>query len=74
MKKLIDLNLRSDKMANCLFEPYTNSVMTHWRHIYATFSPLYMATICAYPPYQHAFPNWKWAVSCCENYPYIDLP
>ena len=50
-------NRRSGERANCLFETYNNSVMPHGRHIYATSDDMDMATICAYPPSQHALPH-----------------
>ena len=29
--------------------------------------------MCAYPSSQHALPHWKCVLSCCENFPCIDL-
>ena len=33
-----------------------------------------MATMCAYPPYQHEWTHWKCVLRCCSNCPHIDLP
>ena len=32
-----------------------------------------MATICTYPPPQHALPQWKCLLHCCSQCPRIDL-
>ena len=32
------------------------------------------ATMCAYPPHQHALPHWKCVLRCCSNLTNIDLP
>ena len=48
--------------------------MSYWRHIYATAADIYVATMCAYPPYQHALPHWKCVLPCCCNCLCIDLP
>ena len=31
-----------------------------------------MATMCIYPPYQHALPHWKCVLRYCANYLHID--
>ena len=48
--------------------------MPHGRNIYATEYDISMATICAYPPSQHALTHWKCVLHCCANFPYIDIP
>ena len=35
---------------------------------------MYTATMCAYPPSQHAVPHWKFVLCCCKNFRQIDLP
>ena len=45
-----------------------------WAHIYATAADMAMATMCAYPPSQHAFPHWKFVLSGCADCLCIDLP
>ena len=67
-------NIRSGENYNRLFETYKNYVVSYGCHIYATTYDMYMATICAYPPSQHAFPQWKCVFCCCLNFPCIDLP
>ena len=47
--------------------------MAHVCHIYATKSDMNVATICAYPPSQHALPHWKCVLHCCYNLPPIHL-
>ena len=32
------------------------------------------ATMCTYPPSQHALPHWKCVFHCFEQCPYIDIP
>ena len=66
-------NRRSSEKANRLFEIYKNSVIPHGIHIYATAADMAMDKMCAYPPPQHAFPHWKCVLSCCSNFPRIDL-
>ena len=61
-------------MDNRLFDKYKNSVIPHERHIYTTTSYMAMATLCSYPPYQHALPQWKCVLLCCYNCPRIHLP
>ena len=48
--------------------------MPHGRNIYQIASDIAMATICAYPPYQHELTHWKFALRCCAQYPRIDIP
>ena len=67
-------NRRSGKKPNRLFDTYKNSVMPHGSHIYATAAGMAMATMCAYPPPQHALTHWKCVLHCCCNFPCIDLP
>ena len=33
-----------------------------------------MATMCAYPQYQHALPHWKCEFCCCYNFPRGYIP
>ena len=66
-------NRRSGEKANRLFVTYKNSMMPHRRHIYATSDDMAMATICAYPQSQHAWPHWKCVLCCCSNFPHIDV-
>ena len=78
LKKLENLsqnyqNRRSVEMNNRIFETYKNSVMPHGRYIYATESDMAMATMCTYPPSQHALPNCKCVLHFCYNCPYIDI-
>ena len=47
--------------------------MPHGRHIYVTEAYMAMDKMCAYPPYQHAFPYFKCVLLCCSNCPCIDL-
>ena len=49
-------------------------MVPHGRHIYATSADMDMAIMCAYPPYQHVLPHWKYVLSCFSNFPHIDLP
>ena len=77
MRNLNDLSKkkrRSSENSNRIFETYKNSVMPHGCHIYATAADMAMDTSCAYPPSQHAFPHCKCVLSCCSNFPRIDLP
>ena len=67
-------NRRSGEKSNCLFGTYKNSVMPHWRHIYATAYAMVMDTMCAYPPSQHTLPQWKCVLHYCSTFPRIDLP
>ena len=60
-------------MANHLFENYKNSVMLHGCLIYATEADMGMATMCAYPSSQHAFPHCKCGLHCCANFPPIGI-
>ena len=48
--------------------------MPHGCHIYATSADTAIATLCVYPPHQHAFSHWKCMLRCCSNCPHIDLP
>ena len=48
--------------------------MPHGRRIYATASDMDMATMCAYPPFQHTLPHWKFVLCFFPNLPRIDLP
>ena len=66
-------NRGSREKSNRLFDTYKNYLMPHGRHIYATAADMDMATICAYPPSQHALPYWKCVLCCCYNFPLIDL-
>ena len=79
MRKINDLsqnaqNRSSGENSNILFETYKKSVMPHGRHIYETASDMDMDTMCAYLPYQHALPHWKFVLRFCSNCPRIDLP
>ena len=67
-------NRRSGENSNHLFDIYINSVMPHGLHIYATAADMAMATMCAFPPSQHALSHWKCSLLCCYNFPHIDLP
>ena len=67
-------NRRSGEMANCLFDAYKNYVMPYGRHIYTTASDMDMDTMCAYPPSQHALPQWNRVLHCFSNYQCIYLP
>ena len=69
-----DQNQRSVEMANCLFDTNKNLVILHGRHIYATASGMYIATMCAYSTSQHVFPHCKCVLRCCANCPPIDIP
>ena len=48
--------------------------MLHGFNFYQTVYDMSMAKMCAYPPYQHAFPHWKFLLRCCESCANIDLP
>ena len=65
---------RYGEKANHTFDTYKNSVMPHGHHIYETSSDIAMATMCAYPPSQHALSHWKCVLRCCYNCPGIDFP
>ena len=52
-------NRRSSEMYNCIFETYKNSAMPHGFHNNQTAYEIAIATMCAYPPSQHALPHWK---------------
>ena len=60
-------------MANHLFGTYTNSVLPHRHHIYATSYDMAMARMCAYSQYHHTLPHWKCVLRCCAIFPRIYL-
>ena len=47
--------------------------MPHGRHIYAKASDIAQATMCAYPRYDHALPDWKCVLRCCDDCPCINI-
>ena len=49
-------------------------MIPHGRHIYAKGSDMEKATICTYPPSDHALPHYKYVLQCCSECPYINLP
>ena len=57
-------NRKSCEMANRIFETYKNSTMPHVHHRYKTVSGMTMATMCAYPSYQHTLQHWKYVYMC----------
>ena len=48
--------------------------MPHGSHIYAKAPDTAKATICIYPQYDHARPNWKFVLRCCAEFLCINLP
>ena len=61
-------------MANRHFETDKNSALPHSGHIFKTAYDVAMETISAYPPSKHALPHCKLVLSCCANFPCIDIP
>ena len=47
--------------------------MTHGRHMYAKTYDMAKDTLCIYPQYDHALPNWKCVLGCCADCSYINL-
>ena len=66
-------NRRSIEMTNCIFETYKNSVMPHGLYIYQTSSDMAMGKMYSYLPSHNEFPQWKFVLYCCANFPRIDL-
>ena len=58
-------NRRYGEMYNCLFETYTNTVMTHGKHMFQTASGMEMEIMCAYPLSKYALSYWKCVLRCC---------
>ena len=56
------------------YETYKNTVMPHWRNIYAKGYDMAKAKTCTYPHSYHALPHWKCVLRCCDKCPYINFP
>ena len=61
-------------MYNGLFETEKNSLMPHGCHIYKTASHTAMVKMCAYPPYQYTFTQWKPVLRCFGHCPCSYIP
>ena len=48
--------------------------MPHGHHVYAKASDIENATMCAYPQSDHAISQCKFALLCCSDCSYINLP
>ena len=48
--------------------------MPHGRHMYDKASDMAKATMCTYPKFDNALPQWKCVFQCCTNCPCINLP
>ena len=49
-------------------------MILHGRHIYAKAADMAQATMCAYPQYDNALPNWKCVLRFGADCPCINLP
>ena len=77
-KKLKDLrqnaqNIWSGEKANSIYETYKNTVMPHWRYIYAKEYDMEKAKMGLYPHSDHALPHWKLFMWCCAKFPSVNL-
>ena len=48
--------------------------MLHGCHIYSKASDMAQTTMCAYPHSDHALPQHKYVLRCCNDFTYINLP
>ena len=48
--------------------------MPHGNHIYSKASDMANATMCTYPQSEHALPNWKCVLRCCDDCTCTNIP
>ena len=48
--------------------------MPNGKHIFKTASDMDIEKMCAYLSSKYALPHWKCVMSCCAQYPSIDIP
>ena len=65
---------RSSEKVHHVYETYKNTVMPHDNHIYTKAYDMEKAKMCTYPQSDHALPRCKYALRCCDECPYINLP
>ena len=58
-------------MISTIFETYKNSEIPHGSHIQKTASKMSMAKMCHFSYDQHALPQYKYVLCCCDKCPSI---
>ena len=65
---------KSGEKAHHRYETYKNTAMPHGHHTFEQAYDMAQATMCAYPPSNHALTHWKCLLRWCANCLCINLP